>query len=768
MRHRSDASLRRTPLAAALLAAGIGALLPPGSARADEATTDDAEGRTLRTIEVEADPPAQPASPKFTAPLVDTPQTIDVIAGDVFNAQGARNLTDVLRNTPGISFSAGENGFATSTNNFNLRGFDSSGSIYIDGVRDSGNYPRDVFNIEQVEVAKGPAADNGRGGLGGYVNLVTKSPQATDFVRGGASYGTDGYDSDSRLRGTLDVNRQLGETTAIRVNVLAQDGGIPGREYAQADARGFAPSIAFGLGTATRFTLAAQYLDQSGRPDWGVPGAMIDGTIHYNAEAAAADRDHFYGLLSDFDDNTATSATARFEHDFGDAWTLSNLTRWSETERTALYTVPTGYTPGTQVVTTQAQAYDRENAGLANLTNLSVGFDTGRVRHRLSTGVEISRESSDGLSFPTLNQPSTPVLAPDPRRAALALPAPTERNEVDIDTLAAYVYDTAELGERWQLTGGLRAERYEVDLASRTLAGAPTALDGYRVSDTTLSGKLGVVYKPSENGSVYAAVGIAALPPGSWLSNPDISRTGDSAFPGLLGQNAEGAKTQRAVNHEIGIKWNFFDDRLATTAALFSTQRRSVAITGKAPGQPDSPTLLRGYGQQNVSGIELGIDGQLTQAWSIHAGAVLLDSEREHSAFLDAARREANPADYGSALRTSGDELAFTPRRSASLWTTYAFDFGLTVGGGVQHVGESWAGRPDDADRIIPNGRFGRLPGYTVSNLFASWTLSEHVALRLNVDNVSDKVYATSGNWAMSRVFLGAPRSYLLSADFRF
>src|SRR5690606_11622315 len=148
----------------------------------------------------------------------------------------AQNLTDVLRNTPGISFNAGENGFASDTNNFSLRGFDTTGSIFIDGVRDSGNYARDVFNLEQVEVAKGPAADNGRGGLGGYVNLVSKTPQLDDFTRGTASYGTDSHDSDDRLRGSFDLNRRLGAGTAVRVNVLAKDGGVAGRAEAESEA----------------------------------------------------------------------------------------------------------------------------------------------------------------------------------------------------------------------------------------------------------------------------------------------------------------------------------------------------------------------------------------------------------------------------------------------------------------------------------------------------------------------------------------------------
>ncbi len=766
--------LRTSPLAAALLAV----LALPAHADTD---TQQSAPRTLDQVEVVGEVPDKASSPKFTAPLLDTPQTIAVIPSDVFNAQGAQNLTDVLRNVPGISFDAGENGFGTNNNNFSLRGFDTSGSIFIDGVRDSGNYARDVFNIEQVEVAKGPAADNGRGGLGGYVNLVTKSPQLGYFFRGTASYGTDGTDADSRLRTTLDLNNQVGETSAFRLNLLLQEGGVVGREHAESDAVGIAPSLAFGLGTNTRVTLAAQYLSQSGRPDWGVPGAAIEGTINYNPVAASADRDTFYGLASDFDDNTSASVTARIEHDFANGITLSNQTRWVETDRKALYTVPFGYTVATQTVVGDTQAYQRENSTFSNLTNLGATFSTGAIEHTLAAGLELSREESEALRFGTSTPPATSVLAPNFNRVVAGMPAAQQANRVKIDTVAVYAYDTVKFNEQWQLTGGLRAERYDVEIDSKTAAGAPTGPDGYEVSETTLGGKLGLVYKPVENGSLYAAVNIATLPPGSWLSNPDISRTGDNAFPGIIGQNNDAAKSQRAVSHEIGVKWDFLDDRLSTTAAVFQTQRRSVAVSGKEPGVASSPTVLRGYGKQIVRGIELSATGRITDAWTVFAGAVFLDSKREHGAYLDAARCTANPTDYralatvadcaaiiASGAGADGDQLAFTPKRSANLWTTYAFANGLTIGGGVQHVGDSWAGRPDDADRIIPNGRWGELPGYTIGSLMASYAVNDKLTLRFNVDNVTDETYATSGNWAMTRAFIGPARSYLLSADFRF
>jgi catecholate siderophore receptor len=737
-----------------------------------------AEPAQLPRVRVEADEaPAykESASPKATAPLADTPQTIAIIPQEIFHQQGAQNLTEVLRNTPGITFNAGENGFSTGLSNFSMRGFDTSGSIFIDGVRDSGNYNRDVFNLEQVEVVKGPAADNGRGSAGGYVNMVTKTPHldaTQDFT---LSVGFDEQDSDERMRATMDINQPFGEHAALRVNALWQDGGVAGRKVAEQGSWGIAPSLAFGLGTENRVVLAFQHVEQDDIPDWGVPAAFIDDMQRHDPTLDAESlRDNFYGLASDFDDVTADSAFVRYEHDFSPTLTLSNQTRWSQTERDAQYTLPTGYDAAARTVTTQRQGYWRENRTLSNLTNLSANFTTGGVQHQLAAGLELSREESRARSFPTETNPGTgapvSVFNPDPRRAGRWNITPSQRSEVEIETIAAYVYDTLELSEQWQLNGGLRVERYNVEIDNVSAAGTPQGPDGYDVSKTTVGGKLGVVFKPVQNGSLYAAVGVSSLPPGSFLSNSDISRDGDNAFPGWsAGLNSENAKVQRSINYELGAKWEFFDRQLLTTAALFRTERENVAITGRDPRvTPLPPTALMGYGEQVIQGIEFGVTGSISPAWQVFGGVVLMDSERKHSALLDEARRLANPADYGTALRTSGDELAFTPEVTANVWTTYRLPIGLTLGGGVRYVGSSWLGRPDDAERIIANGLFGKLPSYVVVDAIVTYDFTESVSVRLNVQNLTDELYAVSTNWPGQRVLLGAPRSFLLSADVRF
>lgn len=701
------------------------------------------------------------SSAKQTAPLLDTPQTITVIPQQVIKEQAARNLTEILRNTPGISYNAGENGFGTSANNFSLRGFDASGDIFMDGSRDSGSYTRDAFNVEDVEVFKGPAADNGRGSAGGYVNIVTKTPGLRDFIDADVSYGFDEYDSEDRRRATFDVNQVVGAGVAIRINGLVEDSGIPGREHAEAKAWGLAPSVAFGLGTEFRTVLSFEHVERNDLPDWGVPGAAYadlnatnpDGQAAFDPALAGLSRDNFYGLSSDFDDVASDVFLARFEYDLSPAATIDNQTRWSQVDRTARYTVPTGNAGG-GVINTQTQAYDRKNTTLSNLTNLSYRFATGTLKHTLSTGIELTKEESEAGRFGTVND-TTSAFNPDPNRRVGAPLVPTATNDVEVETVAAYVYDTIEFDPQWQVTGGVRAEHYKADVSSSdaTIAG----FTSYESSETLLGGKLGLVYKPASNASTYISFGVSEDPYGSFLSNPDISRTGDNAFPGLV----LGAKPVTSYNYEVGAKWDVLDEHLSLTAALFHTVRKDVPIA-------TSSTTLVGYGEQIVEGIEMGAAGKLTEEWNLFAGILLMDSERKHDAALDAALLAANPGDYGTALRTSGDELAFTPNVTANLWTTYRLPVGLTFGGGVRYVGSSYLGRPDDALRIIPNGRYAELPSYTVFDAMVSYEVTENVDLRLNIENVTDRTYISSSNWNGRRVMLGNPRTFILTTSFSF
>jgi catecholate siderophore receptor len=499
--------------------------------------------------------------------------------------------------------------------------------------------------------------------------------------------------------------------------------------------------------------------------------------LNFNALASTAPRDNYYGLRSDFDNVNADTVLARLEYDIAPNATITNQTRWAEVHRSARYTVITAYDPAMTQVTTQNQAYDRTNTTLTNLTNYSAKFFTGDIKHNLSVGLDLTNEESDALRFNAGANAMTSVFAPNLDRIQ-PLATRFGTNGVTVNSAGVYAYDTIEFNPQWQVTGGLRVDHYDVKLASKNLGGLPAdANDGAGVDSTTLGGKFAVVYKPMPNGSVYGAVALSHAPPASsFLSNPDISRNNDDIFPNFFPD----ADPVRTVSYEVGTKWDFFDGRLSTSAALFYLDKR-VPITGCVPASVSNPFLgcavvgapeaIMGYGRQIARGIEFGAAGNITPDWKVFGGLLLMETERQHSAFLDAARMAFQPGDYPVGFRdgTDGDELAFTPNVSANLWTTYRVpSTDWTIGGGLQYVGDSFLGRPDDAARIIPNGRFGILPSYLLLHAMTSYEIKKDVHIRFNVDNITDEKVAISTNWPGVRTILATSRAYRVSTSFRF
>jgi catecholate siderophore receptor len=309
-------------------------------------------------------------------------------------------------------------------------------------------------------------------------------------------------------------------------------------------------------------------------------------------------------------------------------------------------------------------------------------------------------------------------------------------DDVRIDTAALYAFDTIKFSERWQATGGARLERYKAtyDILTRaTGANAP-----FKAEDTLLTGKAGLVYKPARTGSVYVSWGVAAQPPGtSNLSNDNGSR--NNGTPGTTGQNAPNTDPQESYNYELGTKWDFFQRKLTTSLALFRSERTNiVTATDAGTGLPSA------FGDQRVQGIELGVSGRVTANWIVFGGWSYLDSVNR------------NPSNAVA----DGAELNWTPAYSGNFWSTYRLPFGLTVGGGLHYTGKSKVS--------LSNTNLAELPGHTVYNAMLGYELTKRINLRLNINNVTDELYARSLNNNSNRTYLGEPRAYLLSAEFKF
>jgi catecholate siderophore receptor len=679
------------------------------------------------------------SSAKYSETLREIPQTIEVIPQAILQEQGAVSLSDALRNVPGITLQAGEGGGASNTTGdmFNLRGFNASNSIFVDGVRDDGLMSRNVFNLEQVEVYMGPTgSDVGRGTASGYVNMQTKTPN----LRSGYS-GTVAYDNDNQKRGSFDFNQpvRLGPSgswfsrAAARLNGFWQQGGVPGRDVARVKNRAIAPSVAMGLGTPTRFTLSSQVTRQDNTPDYGVPGAawsaekLGPNTVFATQPVKLT---NFYGSNSDFDKVAQENYTARIEHDAADTFTLRFQTRYNKTHRDAIITGIGAFTPATETVAFQRAGNDRKNQIISNQANANGRFSTGRVGHALATGVEFTYEDQFAPVRTGIGtRAAADIYNPNPNDALVGY-APGYSGAYSkgwTNTIAVYAFDTLEVSRRLQLTGGVRWESYVTNF--RTVDAAKVTTVEQRANDGLFSGKAGVLYRITDHGNTYFSFGTSLTPPGT--ANFTLNAQANN-------QNNPNVKPQESRNYEAGTKWDFFRNRLLVNLAAFHTTNDNVIFTVDATAVPP---VFNQDDRQRVNGVTLGGVGQLTDRLQLIANFGYLDSKNE-------SQNTTN----------NGKRLLLTPKKSGSLWATYRLPFGLNLGGGLRFT-----------DAVFVNAANTiKVPSHQVVDMLAEYAINDNLSLRVNVYNLTDELYVRSVNNNANRFNPGSPRSAMITTNFRF
>jgi catecholate siderophore receptor len=662
------------------------------------------------------------ATPKFTQALRDIPQTIAVIPKEIMQSQGATSLRDVLRNVPGITFQAGEGGGGLPGDNLTMRGFSAGNDMFVDGVRDPGGYSRDAFNLEQVEVAKGPSSSiAGRGATGGAINQVTKSPGLERSHSGSLGVGNADY-----RRGTLDMNHPIGEPsigTALRLNLMWTDAGVPGRNVVENNSWGFAPSLAFGIGKPTQVTLKYQRLTQDNVPDYGLPWGASPGFPTGAFQATpAVDQSNFYGLRDyDFEDIRSDIATAEISHRFNGPFTLRNITRYSDTDRDSAITSP-------RPPNRQLQRRVMGNGNVANQTNVTASVGT-RARHDLVAGFEVSRETTFSQnSSQTTNQPQIDVAHPNPgERPFGPMPSNTGNpSDTRLGQAGVYVFDTVNLGPQWQVTGGARMDVVDVDYSQTTLATGD--LTRIQTSDSMVSWRGGVVYKPRPAGSVYFGYGTSFNPA------VDAAATGAALSTAETAANNPSLEPEESRNYEVGTKWDVMRNRLSVTGAVFRTEK----VNARTRNATSDPFVLAG--RQTVQGVELGLSGSITDRWTALASYAFMHSD---------IARSANAAE-------EGNNLTLTPEATFSLWTTFSLPWDITVGGGAQYM--------DAVFRNTTNTT--SVPSYWLVNTMASYKLNEGLTLRLNGQNLADVEYVDRVGGG--HYIPGPRRQVIVNADFSF
>ena len=698
-------------------AAGLGLLLASSSAFA-QAPKDDI---SLPPVDVRAQRRGdyritEPSLFKMPDPIKDTPQTINAVPLEVMRQQGVFSLRDSLRNVSGIAINAGEGG--SQGDNLTIRGFNARNDLYLDGVRDWGTYTRDIFNLEALEVLKGPSsAMFGRGSTGGLLNQVSKTPSRTPFYDFSETFGSPYF-----MRSTVDLNQPLSSSAAVRFNAMVQDSDVAGRNDVHITRYGFAPSATIGLGGPTRFTLSYMYQHEDSVPDDGLP--------YLFGRPAPVSRSNFYGLVGkDFQVTDDHILTARVDHDVTDDLKIRNTTRAAiyqfDQEATAprIAGTPTPATPIGSILVNRTQvARDRDDRIFANQTDVVWKFDTGFLKHTLVSGMEVAWETSDVTTFLVNNVPAASLLAPNPGDSFAAVTR--AKNTVAATqalTFSLYGVDEIALTEQWKVLGGFRWDRFHADFTSRVLTtGVITDLSR---TDSVVSPRAAVLFLPTSAQTYYFAYGTSFNPSAEALN---------------IAVNTVNTPPEQTQSFELGAKWQLLRNTLSFNTALFMIDK-----TNARTAEPGS-LVQTVDGKQRSQGVELEAIGRLLPNWNVWAAYTYLDTE---------VLRSRN---FTNGIPVEGKQLIAAPEHSGTLWTTYDITPDWQIGGGLTYI----AARP--ANDVNTNW----LPGYVRGDATAAYKLTKNIELRMNVLNIADTRYFEQVY--QGHTVPGAGRTILFSGLFSF
>ena len=651
----------------------------------------------------------------------NAPQSITVVSNRLMSAQATTNLEDALRNVPGITLNAGEG--AARGDTVNLRGFSAFNDFFLDGIRDAAVYTRDDFDIQSIEVLKGPAAVLfGRGSTGGAINQVSKAPLLTPFDAVTTEIGTNDL-----YRATADLDTPIGPAAAVRLNLMGQSSAVAERDDVRNRRWGVAPAVALGIGERDSLVLAYLHQQENDVLDTGVP--FVDG------RPAPVPRAAFFGLASDSATTDVDILTARYRHEFNDNISLDNTARYGHYEFDYQFEspnfgndTPTAGTPLNDIlVGRDAPDSSGVETNLDDQLDLTAHFNTGFVTHTLVAGVEIARQTSDidryQNTFNTDNSwiPETPLLDPDPN-----MPRPVEPVSSVQNTAApsggAYVIDTLALGQYVSLTGGFRYDDFSASYKSLTVQSG--ALLRLHELNRLGSPRASLVIKPTARQTYYLSYGTSFDP-----SAEALTLTTKTADLGPV----------KARSFEAGAKSEWLHGSLMLTQAVFRTE-----VDNAQTNDPDNPTITVLNGNERVDGVELQAIGRLTRHWEVFSGYTYLDGRTLAS---------------GTAAYV-GKVMPNTAHNQLNLWTEYELPEGWEVGGGG-----NWL-----SHRFADSGETAYVPAYVVWNAMVSYAASPHLSLQLNANNLFNKlyydgVYYTSA--AENHAIPGAGRSVTLTLHWK-
>ncbi|HEX7792677.1 MAG TPA: TonB-dependent siderophore receptor [Afipia sp.] len=723
----SDAQTTLTPLPPVVVAGsrvrarrtrGTGAQRAPVVAEPQQKQPDTFDARTGTAGYFSS---STSVATKTNTPLINIPQSVSVVTKDFIKDQAFQNITDVTRYVPGVAVHQGEG----NRDELVIRGVDSSANFFVNGFRDDVQYFRDLYNVQSIEVLKGPSALTfGRGAGGGLVNRTLKEADGQRIYEATAQTGSYG---DRRI--SVDAGQAINDTVAVRFNSF-YEGSDTFRDYGKLERYGFNPTLTWKPSDDTKIKLSYEYYHDKEVADRGNPSILTSPTAtRFNPTTPFApngDISKFFGSPT-YNNTYADVQTtmAVIDHDFGNGLTVKNSSMYADFNRGYSNVYPgSAANPTTGAFTYSAynNTTNRENA--FNQTDFTYKTATGPVFHTIGFGTEFGRQT--GLSLRntgTVLSPAGNAFDPTYFGGVTFSHLSTDAfSKYRLNIQSAYARDQIEITRWLQLIAGVRYDRFDL-----TALDENTNISRARV-DEKLSPQGAIIVKPLDNLSIYGAYSISYLP-----------ASGDqfSAF----NNGTVITDPQKFENTEVGVKWNI-NSRLQYTAALYNLDRTNQPIPDPVRGSP----YVLPNGATKVRGFETALTGYVSNEWQATLGYAYTDAR---------IAKDLTPA---AALPVvAGNRVQLVPYNQLSLWNKYQINEKWGVGLGIIYFSDSFASS-DDTVRL-PG--FVRVDGGLYYKHDATWSA------QLTVQNLFDKGYWASAD-GNNNLSPGQPRTFRVSATARF
>lgn len=647
--------------------------------------------------------------------LVNVPQSVSVVSAEQIAEQALFSVADVMQYTPGVSIGQGED----HRDQITIRGQNTTADFFVDGLRDDVQYFRPLYNLERVEILRGAnALLFGRGGGGGVVNRVTKVAEtSSDFTR--LSAGIDTFSAGSI---SIDTNKAIDANNAFRLNGVF-DTIDSHRDFKDGERYALNPTYTWMVSDDTMVVSSYEYVNDDRLVDRGVPSL--------NNAPLQGNRDTFFGD-PDFNNTTleAHIARIRVDHTLNQNWNINGTVQFADYDKAYQNLYPVNFNDEATTVTLDGY---RDTTGRENLLfqlNLIGQFLTGSLEHTVLTGFEYGNQDTqnarqdaffadsqdDQVTFAFTN----PLVIP-----AMTLTDPVRDRASEVTFASAFIQDEIKLNDHWIIVAGLRYDNFDIDVEDliEIENGAEDGNNGFlSSSDSQVSPRAGIIYKPTDDISVYASYSKSFLP-----------RSGDQFL--TLSLSSAALDAEEFENKELGVKWNY-SDRLSVTAAVFDVERENG--TAQDPNNPEA-SILTGT---KTSGFEIQVVGNLTDKWTINAGYSNLDGEEMGRVVND---------------QIANRDLAQLPEHMLTIWNQYEISDQWRVGLGLIHQSEQYASLNNTTE----------LPDFTRVDAAVYYDYSDDVRFQLNVENVFDEEYFPAAH-NDNNISTGEPLNARISMQYQF